>query len=347
MNKEIQINRIMDSTLEKRAHIFDDTFRTLEEKHLKIMVPMINEVFHTEYAMEEAVLLLSDSHHPLVVTDSEKVAPHIESQKKEKERTALERTQRETDSLIKIRNKLYHLECESNPDGTMVFRMIEYDFAIALDRALREGLREVKFPQSAVLYLRGPKKKKLTLDLLFPQGEKVAYEVPVIHLQDYTKERIVEKKLYVLIPFFILQYEKELKEQATLQHPAYVPEDFEDTYQYFLQALLNAGERCELTSYDFCNIVQYTKDLINYVAANNYAVKEKAVNIMGGQVMITPADRLISEGEKRGEQLGIQKGTVEMCKEFGMSLSETIEKVAQKFALSPQEAEEVVQQYWN
>ena len=39
--------------------------------------------------------------------------------------------ERITDSAIRIRGSLYHLECQSNPDGSMVLRMVEYDFHIA------------------------------------------------------------------------------------------------------------------------------------------------------------------------------------------------------------------------
>ena len=40
-----------------------------------------------------------------------------------------------TDSCLRIGRKLYHIECQSVDDTTMAIRMIEYDFAIALDSA--------------------------------------------------------------------------------------------------------------------------------------------------------------------------------------------------------------------
>ena len=37
---------------------------------------------------------------------------------------------------IHIGDKIYHLECQSNPDGSMILRMVKYDFYIALKNAI-------------------------------------------------------------------------------------------------------------------------------------------------------------------------------------------------------------------
>ena len=38
-----------------------------------------------------------------------------------------------TDSCLRIGDMLYHIECQSLDDETMAVRMVEYDFAIALE----------------------------------------------------------------------------------------------------------------------------------------------------------------------------------------------------------------------
>ena len=38
-----------------------------------------------------------------------------------------------TDSIIQIEGHIYHIECQSEKDGNMAVRMMEYDFAIALE----------------------------------------------------------------------------------------------------------------------------------------------------------------------------------------------------------------------
>lgn len=49
-----------------------------------------------------------------------------------------------TDSCLSIRDKLYHIECQSTPDNTMVVRMVEYDFAIALSKLEQMATAEEK-----------------------------------------------------------------------------------------------------------------------------------------------------------------------------------------------------------
>ena len=46
-----------------------------------------------------------------------------------------------TDSCLLIGKKMYHIECQSTDDTTMAVRMIEYDFAIAIEYAAKQGRR--------------------------------------------------------------------------------------------------------------------------------------------------------------------------------------------------------------
>jgi hypothetical protein len=58
-----------------------------------------------------------------------------------------------------------------------------------------------------------------------------------------------------------------------------------------------------------------------------------------------------ARGEEKGEARGIAKGkietTIRMCKEFGVSLIDTVKRVIRDFDLSEDEAESRVREYWN
>ena len=111
--------------------IFDNVFRTMLEKMPELVVPLINEVFGTNYPADIAVEQQRNEHQ---TKNGEKI----------------------TDSRLKIADKIYHIECQSTGDAEMVIRMIEYDFAVSLEtKQIENGRYKIYFPHSCVLYLRG------------------------------------------------------------------------------------------------------------------------------------------------------------------------------------------------
>ena len=90
--------------------IFDDVFRTMMEKMTFLVVPLINDVFHTSYPADVEIVQLRNEYQRV---DGEII----------------------TDSRLLIGNRIYHIECQSTDDTTMAVRMIEYDFATAVEFA--------------------------------------------------------------------------------------------------------------------------------------------------------------------------------------------------------------------
>lgn len=65
---------------------FDRTFRTMAEKMPELLIPLINEVFGTDYPLDEEVVQLRNEHQK----DKDSIT---------------------TDSFIRICNTMYHIEC--------------------------------------------------------------------------------------------------------------------------------------------------------------------------------------------------------------------------------------------
>ena len=104
-NTDILTTSLPDAGTEnttEHSTIFDDVFRTIAQKMPQLLIPLINEVFHTSYSEEEHFEQLRNEHY-------------------EKYGTVI------TDSIIRIGGHIYHLECQSSKDRTMVIRMFEYD----------------------------------------------------------------------------------------------------------------------------------------------------------------------------------------------------------------------------
>ena len=135
---------------------YDDVFRTLLERCSKLIIPVINEIFKTDYSMDEEIILVSNEHYII-----EGVGDNVK---------------RITDSCIKVAKRLYHIECESNPQTGMEIRMMEYDFHIALSGWKREeDIAVLRFPESAVLFLRHNSNSpdELKVKLIMPDGKEV------------------------------------------------------------------------------------------------------------------------------------------------------------------------------
>lgn len=166
--------------------IFDDVFRTMVEKMTYLLVPLINEVFHTSYPKDVKIVHLRNEHQ---LEDGELI----------------------TDAQLLIGDKVYHIECQSTDDTTMAIRMFEYDFAIALESRRRVGRKfYMEFPRSCVIYLRSTKNTPDVeeVELLLPDGQVCVYRVPTVKVERYTKDSIFEKNLLMLLPFYVMRYEE-------------------------------------------------------------------------------------------------------------------------------------------
>lgn len=175
--------------------IFDDVFRTIAQKMPFLLIPLINEVFSTTYSEDQKFAQFRNEHY-------EKFGKIV------------------TDSIIQIGEHLYHIECQSQKDGDMALRMIEYDFAIAVEHsAMDHGIIEIDFPESCVLYIRNHSGMPghHIARICFADGPTVTYKVPVIMAQDYTVDSIFEKRMLALLPYHILRYEHFLRSNSTNQ----------------------------------------------------------------------------------------------------------------------------------
>ena len=199
--------------------IFDDVFRTETEKMPELTIPLINEVFGTNYPSNVEIIQGRNEH----LTKSGKKI---------------------TDSYIIIGEKRYHMECQSTEDSTMILRMIEYDFAISMEYAEKvHGVYRMQFSHSCILYLRGDvREKTVSMELQFPDNQVVQYKVPVIRIEWYSIKEILEKDLIMLLPFYIMRYEKmkyQLENDEVLREKLF--QEYEMIAEYLERKFLNNG----------------------------------------------------------------------------------------------------------
>ena len=259
--------------------IYDNIFKTMVTKNPHLLIPLINVAFDEKYDSNEKVVLLSDEHQTEKIDDKDD-------------------SEVVTDSYISIAGNNYHMECQSNPDGTIMFRMVEYDFHIALDDALKNDSEIISFPRSAVLYLRHNKNTKdvMKLQIQFPGDQSVDYYVRIIKAKNYTKEDIIQKKLYFLVPYYIMRVEDEPLQKVL------------DDYIDLLYAIRADREKGFLIEYDLATIGKCLNKLVDVVYSKEPAIKEGVESVMGGKVIYDEIDRIFDEGVKFGEERGKAQG---------------------------------------
>ncbi len=298
-----------DTIKAERPTVFDDVHRTLLERAPELIVPVINEVFHTNYPEDEPVVQLKNEH----VDGYDKTI---------------------TDSCLRIRDKLYHMESQSYRDGSLVIRMLEYDFFIALEHTeKKEGCYRMVFPHSCVLYLRSGKEipDRLMLTVVFPNGEEIMYEVPVVKMQKYTLQEIFDRKLWFLIPFYLMKYEEELRCGAG-----------ECTYDRLMKEYcsiceLLPGELSGRSEDRYALLVELMNRIVEYIFPFGEA-KERMVEYMGGQVLELEVDKAFDRGCEQGleqsrtriycnmRRYGISREEAQLLAELGDAQAERAEQ---------------------
>ena len=269
---------------------YDDVFRTLLTDCSSLIIPVVNEIFHENYTGEETVTLKENE---LFLKQ-----PDGGGEK------------RITDSSFVISGsgagRHYHIECQSTPDGTMLIRMYEYDCQMALKEGeYREGMLEVNFPHSAVLYLRHTRNTpdELTIKVNTPGGS-ISYGVPAMKVQSYGIETIFEKKLLFLLPFYIFAYEKQLPE---LEADREKRKQLRERYAHITARLDGLCEKGELDEYTKKAICQMAEKVVESLAAKYEGGRKEVMDVMGGKVLDYEAKMILLRGREEGRLLLLEE----------------------------------------
>ena len=293
-------NSVETTQEENAVHstVFDDVFRTIAQKMPQLLIPLINEVFHTNYSEDTDFEQLRNEHY-------EKYGKII------------------TDSIIRIGPHLYHIECQSERDADMVIRMFEYDISIALEHTSKaEDTWEIEFPRSCVLYVRNHRHlpEYHTAIVKFADGQQVTYQVPIIHAQNYTVNAIFEKQLLILLPYHILRYEHFLKSNKTNEKKVQL---LLEDYREINQRLTETAEQ-EKKSELYRDMICLIQQIADYIIPKGNKIRKGIGEIMGGNIITLPSD-YIEQGVLKTTFSYVQKGNVSLedgAKDTGMSIEE-------------------------
>ena len=267
----------MDDKKAIRTSIFDDVFMTMFERMPELFIPLINEAFGTDYSNGDKIVKLRDEHH----FSENKII---------------------TDSFIGIRDSRYHFECQSKDDSCMIIRMFEYDTAIALEslESVEDGVTEIRYPRSCVVYLRGKdvERRKETLRVRFPNGFVYFYHPEVLEVSAYSLDELFERNLLVFLPFYMIRYEKTIKEDNTES----------EEFKKLLKETIELIDRLDVFRESFeTDMVDLIEHIADYLFRSSKNTRERMDGVMRGKVLKLKSEILMEEGEARGRVEGEAK----------------------------------------
>lgn len=183
-------------------NLFDSTFKKILTLSSKAVVNMINGLFDMSYDPDTAAV---SYHWTESVKDDGSMSTTL------------------ADTILVINDSdAYHIEAQMIKDETIIFRVFSYGASYA-DKAktIMHGedgqyLYEIRFPEPCVIYLSNvsrsvPDTYSLLVD--FGHNRKTNYEVPVVKLANCSTEDINNRKMVILIPFFLLKLRGMLKDK--------------------------------------------------------------------------------------------------------------------------------------
>lgn len=249
-----------------------------------------------------------------------------------------------SDFLMKIGSEIYLLECQSYDDGSMAIRIAEYAFIVARQFAIWDiGHAVIPMPRFSVIYVKKTDKtpKSTTITFTFPDGQRVDYKSENVILAEFTKEYIVEKRLFPYIPFYVARYEKEIAYGDRIEEAV-------RDLKYFRNEMLRLHKDGELSDDEIIDLMGFVNIIITHITNGNEN-EERLVNIMGGTVIETESEKLIQRGVKQGMQQGIQQGKVqiiiELGKEEGLEDTVILSRLQEKAGVTLEQAMSYLRKY--
>ena len=197
------------------------------------------------------------------------------------------------------------------------------------------------FPNTAVLYLRTyqntPDRMKY---VIITPGGTVQYDIPIMKVQTYSLDDIFEKRLLMLIPFYIFSYEKSFPKYDSNEKKL---EELKAEYLIILERLDKLEQQGVICAFDKLTIIDLSGDVINEIARKYKNVQKGVGDMMRGPLIETRARTLLNQGISQGIRQGIsetkRETALRMLKRGKMTTQEIAEDTGLKLAEVEQLAE--------
>ena len=253
-----------------------------------------------------------------------------------------------------IKRDIFHIEVQVKDDSEMSIRMFDYGYNIGLSHQNgtdADGRRILKFPYQLVVFLdeRPGIRDTIEVLLVFPDGQEMLYQVPILKIRDYTINDLINRGLYLLLPFKIFEVRKRFEAARRAKT------NKEERKTSATDELLNATDSLmhevdrlyregKLNSTGKDAIVSAAGEIYYHMSAKYSLTDEinKKVDTMVKSIMEEVKKEGRQEGRQEGLSEGVKKGRLEGYKEIAIRLLERgfdIDSISTITGLSKQDIE--------
>ena len=176
--------------------------------------------------------------------------------------------------------------------------------------------------------------------------KELKYGIPILKVKNYTLEDIFERRLWMLIPFYIFRYEKELSQiDSDEERLEKLRREYERVAEMLDQECKN-GRMRSATGGALCEL---SRTVVEKLASKYKNVEKEVAEVMGGKVLSYRSKELyqealakgIEQGIEQGIDIGIVKGLANLAA-GKYQRGESVEKIADDLLMTTSEVEELL-----
>ena len=153
-----------------------------------------------------------------------------------------------------------------------------------------------------------------------PDKSTWEYKVPAVYAGYYTKEEILGKRLFFLLPFYIMRYEKKDLD-GEHQELKKMLEAYAEIEARLEKEFLEEGKEKE-----YRDLIELIIRIAEYILKDREKARKGFGKVMGGKVLELESDKLIQKGLEQGRTQGLEQGiksSVWKLLKNGLSVEET------------------------
>ena len=273
---------------------FDDVFKLEIEKMGQLLVPVIEKMFHVKATLADLEEIERLANERFLMDEGQTKV-----------------SKRFSDSCYKIAGRYYHVECQSTEDGSILFRLAEYNVRIALDGAKKDGDSiRINLPNSGLIKLRGSTdgEKSSEMKIIYRySAQEIVVPVPVMNVQAYSADELYEEGLIFMIPYYIIRFENRLRKISDSKDPEYA-KIYSELSEY-VDRLMRACDEGIISEDNTRRLAELSNLILNYIASKlDKDIKERMAGLMS-HVIELQEDRWLRQGRLEGLEEGRREGT--------------------------------------